>query len=208
MPRTKVNIPKASNKHKESGLRSPSPIGRTQPHSQTSASKRSKTAHVMRSPRSPETRSASRRVSRGREETKQESRLESHTERFNRRYRAPESALKNIRQFQRKAPMMLLKAPFQRLIRDVTRSLGRREESLRYSFDSMCYLKLFLIRWTAHALYTIQYAAEDYMVSLFEDAQACTSHAKRVTLMPQDLRLARRIRGTRDPGYGGAGLFV
>lgn len=66
----------------------------------------------------------------------------------------------------------------------------------------------FIGRWTAHALYVMQYAAEDYMVGLYEDSQACATHAKRVTLMPQDLRLARRIRGARDPGYySGANLL-
>ena len=44
----------------------------------------------------------------------------------------------------------------------------------------------------------IQEAAEAYMVTLFEDSLLCTIHAKRVTLMPKDLALARRIRGDAD----------
>lgn len=41
----------------------------------------------------------------------------------------------------------------------------------------------------------LQEAAESHLVGLFEDANLCTIHAKRVTIMPKDLQLARRIRG-------------
>ncbi|KAH7415549.1 hypothetical protein KP509_14G051000 [Ceratopteris richardii] len=41
-------------------------------------------------------------------------------------------------------------------------------------------------------------AAEAYLVGLFEDTNLCAIHAKRVTIMPQDIQLARRIRGERD----------
>merc|ERR1712226_954412 len=34
-----------------------------------------------------------------------------------------------------------------------------------------------------------------YMVGLFEDTNLCAIHAKRVTIMPKDMQLARRIRG-------------
>jgi hypothetical protein len=42
-------------------------------------------------------------------------------------------------------------------------------------------------------------ATEDFIVHLFEDTNLCAVHAKRVTIMPKDLQLARRIRG---PIYG------
>ena len=35
------------------------------------------------------------------------------------------------------------------------------------------------------------------MVGLFEDTNLCAIHAKRVTIMPKDIQLARRIRGER-----------
>jgi len=54
-------------------------------------------------------------------------------------------------------------------------------------------------RWTAVALLAVQEATEDFMVHLFEDCNLCAIHAKRVTIMPKDLQLARRIRG---PVYG------
>ena len=54
-------------------------------------------------------------------------------------------------------------------------------------------------RWTAEAILALQEATEDFMVHLLEDANMCAIHAKRVTIMPRDLKLARRIRG---PVYG------
>lgn len=70
-------------------------------------------------------------------------------------------------------------------------------------------------RWQANALLALQQAAEvcffiflsslflyflspqDYLVKLFEDANLCAIHGKRVTIMPKDIHLARRIRGAR-----------
>ena len=43
----------------------------------------------------------------------------------------------------------------------------------------------------------IQEFAEAYMTKLFEDTNLCAIHAKRVTIMPKDIQLARRIRGER-----------
>lgn len=54
-------------------------------------------------------------------------------------------------------------------------------------------------RYTAESLLAIQEATEDFLVHLFEDCNLCAIHAKRVTIMPKDLQLARRIRG---PIYG------
>jgi histone H3 len=45
------------------------------------------------------------------------------------------------------------------------------------------------------ALLALQEASEAYLVRLFEDTNECAMHAKRVTIMPKDMRLARRIRG-------------
>ena len=33
------------------------------------------------------------------------------------------------------------------------------------------------------------------MAKLFEDANLCAIHARRVTIMPRDIKLARRLRG-------------
>merc|ERR1712110_409183 len=54
------------------------------------------------------------------------------------------------------------------------------------------------LRFQSSAVLALQEAAEAYMVGLFEDTNLCAIHAKRVTIMPKDMQLARRIRG-RDP---------
>jgi histone H3/H4 len=41
----------------------------------------------------------------------------------------------------------------------------------------------------------LQEASEAYLVSLFEDTNLCAIHAKRVTIQPKDLQLARTLRG-------------
>lgn len=53
------------------------------------------------------------------------------------------------------------------------------------------------IRWQAAALQALQEACEAYIVALMEDTNLCAIHAKRVTIKPKDLQLARRIRGER-----------
>ena len=46
-------------------------------------------------------------------------------------------------------------------------------------------------------MFILQEASEAYLVGLFEDTNLCAIHAKRVTIMPKDIQLARRIRGER-----------
>lgn len=51
------------------------------------------------------------------------------------------------------------------------------------------------LRFQSSALSALQESAEAYLVSLFEDVNLAAVHAKRVTIMPKDMILARRIRG-------------
>ena len=53
------------------------------------------------------------------------------------------------------------------------------------------------LRFQSSAVFALQEAAEAYLVGLFEDTNLCAIHAKRVTIMPKDIQLARRIRGER-----------
>jgi len=53
------------------------------------------------------------------------------------------------------------------------------------------------LRFQSQAVLALQEAAEAYLVSLFEDANLCALHAKRVTIMSKDIILARRIRGDK-----------
>ncbi|KAF8566941.1 hypothetical protein P879_04891 [Paragonimus westermani] len=53
------------------------------------------------------------------------------------------------------------------------------------------------LRFQSAAVGALQEASEAYLVGLFEDTNLCAIHAKRVTIMPKDIQLARRIRGER-----------
>ena len=50
-------------------------------------------------------------------------------------------------------------------------------------------------RRQASAISALQEATEAHFVQLFEDANLCAIHGKRVTIMVKDMQLARRIRG-------------
>jgi len=95
-----------------------------------------------------------------------------------RRYRPGERALREIRFYQRNTDLLIRRLPFARLVREVQTYFFRKQ-----------------YRWQAEAMVALQEAAEAHLVGLFEDANLCTIHAKRVTIMPKDLQLARRIRG-------------
>ncbi|CAM9223068.1 unnamed protein product [Scytosiphon promiscuus] len=97
-----------------------------------------------------------------------------------RRFRPGERALKEIRAYQRTTELLLRKLPFARLVKEVQETFT--PAGKRY-------------RWQAAALLALQEAAEAHLVSLFEDANLCALHAKRVTIMVRDFQLARRIRG-------------
>ena len=91
------------------------------------------------------------------------------------RYRAGTAALKDIRHFQKTTALLIRKLPFQRLVREIAQD---------YKTD---------LRFQSAAVLCLQEAAEAYLVGLFEDTNLCAIHAKRVTIMPKDIQLARRI---------------
>jgi histone H3 len=51
------------------------------------------------------------------------------------------------------------------------------------------------LRFQASAVEALREATESYLIKLFEDCQLCAIHAKRKTIMPRDMTLARRIHG-------------
>ena len=51
------------------------------------------------------------------------------------------------------------------------------------------------VRFQLTAITALQEAAENFIVSLLEDVNLLAVHAKRVTVMPRDIRLALRICG-------------
>lgn len=98
------------------------------------------------------------------------------------RFRPGTVALREIRRYQKSTELLIRKLPFQRLVREIAQNETRATDGVRFQ--------------TA-ALGALQEAAEAYLVGLFEDTNLCAIHAKRVTIMPQDMRLARRMRGER-----------
>lgn len=102
------------------------------------------------------------------------------------RYRPGTVALREIRKYQKSTDLLMRRLPFQRLVRQISSEVVRERK-----FDEE-------FRWQSHALLALQEAAEAYLVSLFEDTNLCAIHARRVTIMPKDIELARRIRGEKD----------
>ncbi|XP_066525325.1 histone H3-like centromeric protein A [Hoplias malabaricus] len=98
-----------------------------------------------------------------------------------RRFRPGMRALMEIRKYQKSTDLLLRKGPFSRLVREVCQM---------FTLENL--------RWQAYALMALQEAAEAFLVRLFADANLCAIHAKRVTLFPRDIQLARRIRGVEN----------
>ena len=95
------------------------------------------------------------------------------------RYRPGTVALREIRRYQKSTELLIRKLPFQRLVREIAQD---------FKTD---------LRFQGSAVMALQEASEAYLVGLFEDTNLCAIHAKRVTIMPKDIQLARRIRGER-----------
>ncbi|KAH9393835.1 Core histone H2A/H2B/H3/H4 [Tyrophagus putrescentiae] len=95
------------------------------------------------------------------------------------RYRPGTVALREIRRYQKSTELLIRKLPFQRLVREIAQD---------FKTD---------LRFQSSAVMALQEASESYLVGLFEDTNLCAIHAKRVTIMPKDIQLARRIRGER-----------
>uniref|UniRef100_A0A915DCN2 Histone H3 n=1 Tax=Ditylenchus dipsaci TaxID=166011 RepID=A0A915DCN2_9BILA len=85
-------------------------------------------------------------------------------------------ALREIRRYQKSTELLIRKLPFQRLVREIAQD---------FKTD---------LRFQSSAVLALQEASEAYLVGLFEDTNLCAIHAKRVTIMPKDIQLARRIR--------------
>ena len=95
-----------------------------------------------------------------------------------RKYRPGTVALHKIQQYQKSTELLIRKLPFSRLVREIAQAVGKRD-----------------LHFQGSAIICLQEAAETFLVSLLEDTNLCAIHAKRVTIMPKDIQLARRIRG-------------
>ena len=103
------------------------------------------------------------------------------------RFRPGTVALKEIRRYQKSTELLIQKLPFQHLVREIAND---REVVPDHMIGK--------IRFQTDAIKALQESCEAYLVGLFEDTNLCAIHAKRVTIMPKDIQLARRIRGERE----------
>ena len=92
-------------------------------------------------------------------------------------YRPGTVALREIRRYQRSTELLIRKLPFAHLVHEIAQD---------FKTD---------LRFQREAIAALQEAGEAYLVGLFEDTNLCAIHAKRVTIMPKDIQLARRIWG-------------
>ena len=88
-------------------------------------------------------------------------------------------ALREIRRYQKSTDVLIRKALFQRLVREITQD---------FKGD---------LRFQSPAIMALSEATKAYLVGLFEDTNLCAIHAKRVTIMPKDIQLARHIRNEK-----------
>ena len=102
-------------------------------------------------------------------------------------YRPGMVAWREYRRYQKSTKCLFKRSPFQKLIREISQEYrvcpkGPGTPSIQVRFQST-------------AITALQEAAENFIVGLFADVNLLAVHAKRVTVMPRDVRLALRIRG-------------
>ena len=88
-------------------------------------------------------------------------------------------ALRQVKKLQKSTELLIAKAPFSRLVREIAES---HKAGLRFQ---------------SSAVAAIQEATESFVISLLGDANLTALHANRVTALPRDLQLVRRLRGER-----------
>ncbi|OJT04162.1 histone H3 [Trametes pubescens] len=102
------------------------------------------------------------------------------------RFRPGTVALREIRKYQKSTDLLIRKLPFSRVVREI--ALDMMTDTIDYGDTGL--------RWQSSAILALQEATEAFLVHMFEDANLCAIHAKRVTIMQRDIWLARRLRGS------------
>ncbi|MEW5317126.1 MAG: hypothetical protein WDW38_008453 [Sanguina aurantia] len=99
--------------------------------------------------------------------------------RAKRKYKKGTVALREIRKYQKTTELLIRRAPFCRLVREVANKFSQDQEVG--------------MRFRPAAVMALQEAAEAFLVVVMENANLCAIHAKRVTIMPKDIRLQERL---------------
>ncbi|KAF7684677.1 histone H3 [Astathelohania contejeani] len=100
-----------------------------------------------------------------------------------RKPRPHQRVVKEIEYFKRTTNCLIARAPFIRMVRGIVYELQKEMGTVP-------------TRFTKSAISALQDSYEEFLVSLCEYAYHCTTHAKRVTLFPSDLKLARFLRNS------------
>ena len=79
--------------------------------------------------------------------------------------------------------LLIQKLPFLWLVREIL-------QEMRFDFHL-----------TPATVLALQEAAEAFLIRLFEDTDLCVIHAKCITIMPKDMKLALRIWGDVNHGW-------
>ncbi|KAJ1360851.1 histone H3.1 [Parelaphostrongylus tenuis] len=97
-------------------------------------------------------------------------------------------ALREIRHLQRTTGLIILRLPFQRVARDVAREVLKKR-SINGEFtrqaNALLALQVTLFRKLPRCIWR----------RLFEDTNLAAIDARRITIMPKDMHLVRRLRG-------------
>ena len=101
-----------------------------------------------------------------------------------RRAQAGMRALQEIRFYQHSTCFLIPMRAFQRVVRQVALDVNGKE-----------------FRWQARALFTLQQAAEAYLVAYLGDANLLAIHAHHTTIMKKDMVMVRRMHGRRAIGF-------
>jgi histone H3 len=88
-------------------------------------------------------------------------------------------ALREIRKFQKNTDLLIRKAPFQHLVREILQANSKNSD----------------IQMQSTALLTLQEATEYFMVDVFSNTNLCAMHGNQVTIKSKDLALACCIQG-------------
>ncbi len=102
------------------------------------------------------------------------------------RYRPGTVALREICRFQKSTELLIRKSPFQCVVCEIVKDILKKD-----------------LRFQSTAMLALQEASEAYMVGMFEDTNLAALHAKRVTILPRDMALARCLRGDRFTNESG-----
>ncbi|KAI6221432.1 Histone domain-containing protein [Aphelenchoides fujianensis] len=92
------------------------------------------------------------------------------------------------RRFKSRPPLLIQRAPFVRVVKDVVAEMSGRED----------------MRVQSEAVTALQEASEAFIIQLFEASSMCARHGRRVTVMPADFQLVRNILNIFAPGGSGS----